>query len=92
MSLNKIVYQDNVGGIVALLPTGKVAYFHPSVKPYIEQFNRGDMPKDMAFFEDFILESPFVALDNFHLSAPALPALLCLVGEKAGQRTFHRKN
>ncbi|MEQ2018806.1 radical SAM protein [Photorhabdus bodei] len=72
MSLNKIVYQDNVGGIVALFPTGKVAYFHPSVKPYIEQFNRGDMPKDMAFFEDFILESPFVALDNFHLSAPAI--------------------
>lgn len=68
----KIPKQENIGGIVALLPDGRVEYLHPAVKPYVEQINSGKINPASVNFDDFIVTDPLVDLERFHLTAPAI--------------------
>lgn len=65
-----IPYQKNDGGVVALLPDGRVEFLHPAALPLLEAFRSGRA--GLPDFEDYILSSPLVRLEKFHLSAPAI--------------------
>jgi len=67
-----IAYQENAGGIVALLPDGRVEFLHPAIKPLAERMVRGELAPGDVDFDEYILTDPLVDLENFHLSAPAI--------------------
>lgn len=66
-----IPYQYNNPYLVALLPSGEVKYLHPSAKSVIDDYN-SSQNTSYPDFEDYIQESPYVIVENFHLSAPAI--------------------
>jgi len=63
-------YQQNEGGIVALLPDGRVEFLHPAALPLLEAARAGDAK--LPDIDDNILSSPLVRLEQFHLTAPAI--------------------
>jgi sulfatase maturation enzyme AslB (radical SAM superfamily) len=65
-----IPYQKNEGGLVALLPDGRVEFLHPAALPLLNAARLGSV--EPLNFEDYILSSPLVRLDRFHLAAPAI--------------------
>ena len=67
-----IPYQVNVGGIVALLPDGRVEFLHPTIHPFLMAMNAGQIPFESVDFDDYIISDPLVELERFHLSAPAI--------------------
>lgn len=67
-----IAYQKNIGGIVCLLPDGRVEFLHPSVEPLLKDINTQGLLSESIDFDDYILNDPLVELKNFHLSAPAI--------------------
>jgi len=67
----QIPHQLNEGGLVALLPDGRVAFLHPSAKALIDEHN-GRSSLLSVDFEEYIISSPWVDLNQFHLSAPAI--------------------
>lgn len=67
-----IPFQVNDGGIVALLPDGRVEFLHPAAAPLIDEVRSGRIEPLAADFDEYVLTSPLVALDEFHLSAPAI--------------------
>jgi len=69
--LDQIPYQVNDPYIVALLPEGNVEFLHPSAKEVIDKYNSLQLDEEIDF-EPYIQRSPFVKLDSFHLSAPAI--------------------
>lgn len=68
----RIPHQINDGGVVGLLPDGRVEFLHPAIQPWLEKINDGAVPASMIDFDDYIITDPFVGLDGFHLSAPAI--------------------
>jgi len=68
----QIPYQLNDGGVVALLPEGKVCFLHPSVEPLLRAINAEGRTYMLGEFDDYVLDAPLVDLDRFHLSAPAI--------------------
>lgn len=68
----RIPYQRNVGGLVALLPDGRVEFLHPSSEELLSKVNAGVIDPESVEFDDYILLNPFVDLDRFHLAAPAI--------------------
>ncbi len=71
MVLDQIPYQINDPYIVALLPAGNVEFLHPSAKVLIDRHNSSTYPEEIDF-TPYIQRTPFVELDQFHLSAPAI--------------------
>lgn len=67
-----IPYQHNVGGIVALIPDGRVEFLHPAIEETLQGINLAAVDWRDVDFDQYILSSPFVDLDHFHLSAPAI--------------------
>lgn len=65
-----LVYQENIGGIIALLPDGRVEFLHPQVKSEIIKLQKGTI--DSIDFDDYIIHNPYVELNNFHLSGPLI--------------------
>jgi radical SAM protein with 4Fe4S-binding SPASM domain len=72
LDLTSIPYQVNDGGIVALLPDGRVEFLHPAIRPILDGDNRADTGARDIDYDDYILSDPLVDLENFHLSAPAI--------------------
>lgn len=72
MDRKQIPYQVNPSGLVALLPTGKVRFLHPSAKPHIDHFNRSEGGNCPVDFEAYELDELYVDLEQFHLTAPAI--------------------
>lgn len=68
----RIPYQVNEGGLVGLLPDGRVEFIHPRAEPLIEQINAGEIEPFGVDFDPFIMTSPLVRLESFHLAAPAI--------------------
>ena len=66
-----IPYQVNDGGIVGLLPTGKVHFFEEAAKAEFDRFNKGERI-DLTALNRYIIPDPLVDLNKFHLSAPAI--------------------
>ena len=98
-----IPYQKNEGGLVALLPDGRVEFLHPAALPLLNAARLGSV--EPLNFEDYILSSPLVRLDTIPSCGTgncvyrnnqslqfALPALLRVVGTDAAQRDDDRKN
>ena len=67
----RIPYQENEAGLVCLLPDGRVVFLHPSAKQRIDDYEGKDSVSSLNL-DDYILDSPWVDLDHFHLSAPAI--------------------
>ena len=65
-----IAYQENIGGIVALLPDGRVEFLHPKVKGIIEKLNTEEI--DAFDFDNYIISDPYVELEGFHLNGPII--------------------
>lgn len=65
-----IVYQENIGGIIALLPDGRVEFLHPQVKSELIKLQKGTI--ESVDFDDYIINNPYVELNNFHLSGPLI--------------------
>jgi radical SAM protein with 4Fe4S-binding SPASM domain len=68
----KIPYQVNDGAILAVLPNGQVEFLEHRVRGVIEAINQGLIPWESVDFRPFIVRSPAVQLENFHLTAPAI--------------------
>lgn len=68
----RIPYQENLASIVALLPDGRVDFFHPSLAGVISEINEGLTAPETVDFDAYILKDPWVDLNQFHLSAPAI--------------------
>lgn len=68
----KIVFQENLGGLVTLLPDGRVRFLHPAAKPSLDCINQGLGSADALDLDDFVIDSPLVDLHQFHLAAPAI--------------------
>jgi radical SAM protein with 4Fe4S-binding SPASM domain len=69
--VQKIPFQVNEGGIVALLPNGHVEFLAASAMELIERHNSG-RAVTAAELMHHTLADPLVALDRFHLPAPAI--------------------
>lgn len=68
--MDKIPYQKNDGGIVALLPDGRVEFLPDYLEAEIIKINNQEI---VDFdFEPHIIYDPLVRLKEFHLSAPAI--------------------
>ncbi|MBZ8119884.1 radical SAM protein [Roseovarius sp. LXJ103] len=67
-----IPFQDNLASIVALLPDGQVDFFHPQLADIIHEINAGAIDANTVDFEAYRLSEPWVEMDQFHLSAPAI--------------------
>jgi AdoMet-dependent heme synthase len=67
-----IPFQENDGGLVCLLPNGRVEFVHPAALPAIHAYNSGAAGFEPADFEEYVLTSPLVEMEQFHLSAPAI--------------------
>ena len=61
-----------MGGIVALLPSGSVEFLHPDAGPLIDEWNKSDGKDEKPLLEQYILRDPWVDINKFHLSAPAI--------------------
>lgn len=68
----KIPYQSNEGGLVAVLPNGKVHFLKNEIKDMLDEINSGIRKSSSIKFNDYIINDPLVDLDRFHLSAPAV--------------------
>ncbi|MBO0996704.1 radical SAM protein [Bacillus sp. SD075] len=68
--MEKIPYQINDGGIVALLPDGRVEFLNRHIESEIIRINKGEIAN--FDFEPYIIYDPLVKLEEFHLSAPAI--------------------
>ena len=71
----KIPFQMNDGGIVALIPDGRVEYFDPKIGPYLTEINAGRLDHRQVDFTSFIIHDPTVRLDGFRLASPAIAFL-----------------
>lgn len=67
-----IPFQINDGGVVAILPDGRVEFLHHAALPILRSIQDGSAAPDEVELERFILSSPLVQLDGFHLRAPAI--------------------
>ncbi|MEX0139609.1 radical SAM protein [Massilia sp. LMS1-1-1.1] len=54
------------------MPDGRVRFLHLAAKPLIDQYNQNPDVSEVIDLDDFIIDSPFVELKQFHLSAPAI--------------------
>ncbi|MCK1993196.1 radical SAM protein [Peribacillus muralis] len=68
--MEKIPYQINDGGIVALLPDGRVEFLDRHIESELIRMNNGEIAT--FDFEPYIIYDPLVKLEEFHLSAPAI--------------------
>lgn len=68
----QIAFQRNLGGLVALLPDGRVCFLHSAAEELLTAINSGDTQVSAHDLDDYVLGSPYVDLDRFHLSAPAI--------------------
>jgi radical SAM protein with 4Fe4S-binding SPASM domain len=71
----RIPFQENLASVVALLPDGRVDFFHPSLIDAIQRINAGTLAPDAVDFDAYVLHEPWVDLERFHLSAPAIAFL-----------------
>ncbi|MET9118545.1 radical SAM protein [Streptomyces longwoodensis] len=69
--MQKIPFQVNEGGLVALLPNGHVEFLAASAEPLIHRHNGGS-PVPAEELMTHALSDPLVTLDRFHLPAPAI--------------------
>lgn len=69
--MQKIPFQVNEGGLVALLPNGHVEFLAASAEPLIHRHNGGS-PVPAEELMTYALSDPLVTLDRFHLPAPAI--------------------
>lgn len=67
-----IPFQENLASVVALLPNGTVDFFHPQLAEKIRDINSGEISANDVDFESYRLLEPWVEIDQFHLSAPAI--------------------
>lgn len=67
----RVPFQLNDGGLVALLPDGRVTFLHPSAIRQIRAHD-GDPSIQSIDFDEYVIDSPWVDLNKFHLSAPAI--------------------
>ncbi|SHM25393.1 radical SAM/SPASM domain-containing protein [Actinacidiphila paucisporea] len=63
--------QENPGGIVCLLPDGRVEFLDPAARSLLERHDNGESV-DAREFDEFVINSPLVPLERFHLTAPAI--------------------
>lgn len=63
--------QENPGGIVCLLPDGRVEFLSPDARPLLDRYENGE-GVDPREFDRFVIGSPLVPLERFHLTAPAI--------------------
>lgn len=68
-----IAFQKNSSFLVALMPSGHVNFLHPAAEPLLNEINLGK--SEITSIEDYIVDSPLVDLDRFHLTAPAIAFL-----------------
>ncbi|WP_057915469.1 radical SAM/SPASM domain-containing protein [Peribacillus muralis] len=68
--MEKIPYQINDGGIVALLPDGRVEFLDRHIESELIRMNNGEIAT--FDFDPYIIYDPLVKLEEFHLSAPAI--------------------
>lgn len=68
----KIPYQINDGGIVALLPDGRVEFLKPEAREIIDSINQGIHDPYQVNFDPLITLDPLVELEQFHLSSPVI--------------------
>ncbi|WEG16688.1 radical SAM protein [Alkalihalophilus pseudofirmus] len=68
----KIPYQINDGGLVGLIPTGKVHFFEETIQPLLDEVNNGTRRASSINYQEYMIDEPLVDLDKFHLSAPAI--------------------
>ncbi|OYD06345.1 radical SAM/SPASM domain-containing protein [Paludifilum halophilum] len=68
----QIPYQVNDGGIVALLPDGRVEFLKPDIQETLDTINEGKINPFDVNFDISIIDDPLVDLERFHLSAPAI--------------------
>ncbi|MFD7707374.1 radical SAM/SPASM domain-containing protein [Streptomyces sp. NPDC059786] len=69
--MQKIPFQVNEGGLVALLPNGHVEFLAATARPLIERHNSGRAVASAELMTHAITD-PLVTLDRFHLPAPAI--------------------
>ncbi|MFF6994919.1 radical SAM/SPASM domain-containing protein [Streptomyces sp. NPDC008313] len=69
--MQKIPFQVNEGGLVALLPNGHVEFLAASARELIRQHNSGRAVSSEELMTH-ALSDPLVTLDRFHLPAPAI--------------------
>jgi AdoMet-dependent heme synthase len=69
--VQKIPFQINDGGIVALLPNGHVEFLSESAEKAIRLHNSGT-PVAAKELMTYAITDPLVELERFHLSAPAI--------------------
>ncbi|MEU5096974.1 radical SAM protein [Streptomyces sp. NPDC020996] len=69
--MQKIPFQTNEGGLVALLPNGHVEFLAASARELILRHNSG-LPVASEELMAHALSDPLVTLDRFHLPAPAI--------------------
>lgn len=67
-----IPFQENLASVVALLPDGSVDFFHPQLAAIIREINSGIVTAESVDFDAYRLPEPWVEMDEFHLSAPAI--------------------
>jgi radical SAM protein with 4Fe4S-binding SPASM domain len=68
--IEKLPYQIYGDSVVALLPSGNVEFLHPDAAPVIDSYNSGR--SDIGDLDSLIIDHPWVDLEQFHLSAPAI--------------------
>lgn len=69
--MGKLAHQTNAGGIVCLLPDGRVEFLDHRAQELIDRHGR-DEEVAPSEFDQHIIRDPLVALNKFHLSAPAI--------------------
>ncbi|UVC17054.1 radical SAM/SPASM domain-containing protein [Mesorhizobium onobrychidis] len=69
---NRIPFQENLASVVALLPDGRVDFFHPQLADIIHDINAGVTNAESVDFNAYLLREPWVDIEQFHLSAPAI--------------------
>jgi AdoMet-dependent heme synthase len=69
--VQKIPFQTNDGGIIALLPNGHVEFLSESAEKAIRLHNSGT-PVTADELMTYAINDPLVELERFHLSAPAI--------------------
>ncbi|MGI5459287.1 radical SAM/SPASM domain-containing protein [Streptomyces sp. CA-249302] len=69
--VQKIPFQVNEGGLVALLPNGHVEFLAAAARELILRHNSG-LPVSADELMTYAVDDPLVTLDRFHLPAPAI--------------------
>ncbi|MCS1352622.1 radical SAM protein [Mechercharimyces sp. CAU 1602] len=70
--MNQIPYQKSMGGIVAMLPDGRVELLKPEFEDTITSLHNQDITITDIDFDSYILEESVVDLNKFHLSSPVI--------------------